>query len=127
VGNPWCPEPKCTKILRVRHLKINMGLGACPKCNKYGCKPYVLTEKKKGLFRCNNCHFDFKPTRREGFGRFWICPDHPWQKFRVGGETIMCKERLKTEREVVQDAGYKKPFTAWKKRQDQNGRMQSRT
>jgi hypothetical protein len=115
--NPFCPEPKCKRILRIRKLKINLGLSACPRCGKFGCKPYILTEKKKGLSRCVNCHFDFKPKRREGYGRFWVCKDHPWQKFNVGSEVIIAKTKPKTIRELVKDVGSKRPFQAWKKRQ----------
>jgi hypothetical protein len=125
MGNPFCPEPDCKKILQLKLLKIILGFSACPKCHKYGCKPYILTEKKKGLFRCNNCHFEFIPIRQEIFAKCWVCKDHPWQRFRVGGEAIINKSKAKTQRELIKDVGSKRPFQAWKKRQEPNVKMHS--
>lgn len=117
LANPLCPELGCHKILRLRRLKTDLGFSACPKCGKFGCKPFILTEKKKGLFRCNSCHNTFKPKRREGFSRFFICKDHPWQKFKVGAEVVSRKTKPKSVRDLIKDVGSKRPFQAWQKRQ----------
>lgn len=125
--NPKCPEPNCKRFLRLRKLLSSIGISACPMCKKYGAKPYILTEKKKGQYRCSNCHADFVPKRREGFSRFWICKDHPWQKFKVGQDVIMCREKLRTAKEIQRDVAEKVPFKAQKKRQPRNAKMRPRT
>jgi hypothetical protein len=103
--NPLCPEPNCKLILRLKKLKTNAGLSSCPKCRSDERKKYILTESKKGMFKCMKCRTDYMPKRKEGLSRFFICKDHPWQKFKVGAEVIMPKTRPLTEREVEKQLG----------------------
>lgn len=98
--NPICPEPDCKHIMRLRHLKTNLGILPCPNCKGNESKKYVLTINKQGLRKCMQCRKDFKPKRREGMARFWVCRNHPWQKFKVGAEVIICKGKPKSEKEI---------------------------
>jgi|GEM_PF-4932547 hypothetical protein len=98
--NPNCPEKGCHRLLRVRHLKSLLGMTGCPNCKTSESKPYILTAKKEGMRRCLRCKQDYKPKVREGYGRYWICKDHPWQKFKVGAEVIRCKSKIKSDNEV---------------------------
>lgn len=100
MANPICPEPDCKNVLRLRYLTINLGLTGCPQCKISESKPYILTEKKKGMRKCLQCRKDYTPKRREGYGKYWMCKDHPWQKFKVGAEVIICKNKSKTEKEI---------------------------
>jgi hypothetical protein len=59
-----------------------------------------------------NCRTDFTPKRREGYGRFWVCKDHPWQKFPVGSAIITLQPRPKTIEETREDVAIKAPFQA---------------
>jgi len=124
--NPRCPEPKCGRLLRTRKLKTNLGLSGCPKCKHSESKPYILTEKKKGMRKCMQCRQDFTPERREGLSKFFICQDHPWQKFQVGAEVISCKTKPKTAEELTRDAGAKKPFQAKNKQRNPYVQMRPR-
>lgn len=126
MGNPNCPEPNCHRILRLRHLKTDLGITGCPKCKRSESKPYILTEKKKGMRKCMQCRKDFMPERREGYSRYWICKDHPWQKFKVGAEVISCKTKPKTAEEFARDAGTKKPFVAKNKQRNPYAQMRPR-
>jgi hypothetical protein len=112
--NPNCPEPKCHRVMRTRKLKTDLGIAPCPNCRGNDSKKYILTSKKEGMRKCMRCRKDFYPQRREGLGRFFICPEHPWQKFRVGSEVILCKERPTNWRKL---AGIKKAFQATKRKQ----------
>lgn len=118
--NPRCPEPKCHCLMRTRKLKTDLGISGCPKCKSEETKPYILTKKKKGMRRCSRCHTTFVPKRREGFSRFFVCPNHSWQKFQVGNEIVRRKERPKNWRELLQTVGTKKPFQAIQRRQQPN-------
>jgi hypothetical protein len=115
--NPFCPEPKCNRMMRLRRCKIDLGIAPCPFCKGTESKAYVLTVQKKGMRRCMRCRNDFYPQRREGFARFWICPEHPWQRFRAGAEVIMAKEKPKNYRELQELVSIKTPF------QTRKGRM----
>lgn len=118
--NPLCPEPKCKHVMRLRKLKTDLGMSGCPNCRNSETKPYILTEKKKGMRKCLRCRKDYMPIRREGFSKFFICIEHPWQKFKVGAEVISCKTKPKTERELMKDVGSKRPFQAKAKRRPPN-------
>lgn len=121
--NPNCPEPKCHHVMRVKHLKIDLGLAPCPFCKNGESKTYVLTSKKEGMRKCMRCRKDFVPTRREGYGRFFICKYHSWQKFIVGGEVIRCKNRPKNWRQLQKELGIKRPFQAKEQRRQPNVQM----
>lgn len=123
--NPRCPEPKCIRLLRVRKIKTDLGMSECPKCKRSESKPYILTEKKKGMRKCLRCRQDFTPERRQGLTKYFICKDHTWQRFKVGAEVISCKPKPKTMEEISKDAGVKKPFQA-KKRHQPNVQMRPR-
>lgn len=126
MANPNCPEPKCHRVMRLRHLKTDLGLSPCPFCKSEHSKPYVLTPKKEGLRKCMHCKKDFPPVRREGYGRFFICKDHPWQKFVVGGEVIHCKSRPKNWRQLQKELGIKRPLQAKEQRRQPNVQMPRR-
>ena len=100
--NPCCPEPNCHRMLRVRHLTHTISVQPCPKCKGTDYKRYVNTPNKEGMVKCLQCKTDYELVRREGYGRFWVCPDHPWQKFKVGGEVIMCKCKPKSDTEIYE-------------------------
>ena len=119
MGNPLCPEPKCRHILRLRKLKTDLGLSSCPKCGKGQSKPYILTEKKKGIRKCMRCRTDYAPKRVTGLTKFFICIEHPWQKFKVGAEVIIARTRPKTAREIGEDVFVKAPFQAKNKQRGQ--------
>lgn len=124
--NPRCPEPKCIRLLRIRKLITKLGLSECPNCRRSQSKPFILTEKKKGMRKCLKCRKDFMPKRREGLTKYFICQDHPWQKFKVGAEVISYKTKPKTAEELIRDAGAKKPFQAKKKPRQPNVQMRPR-
>lgn len=126
MGNPLCPEPNCKHILRLRKLKTDLGLSPCPKCGKGNSKPYILTEKKKGMRKCMRCRTDYTPKRVEGLTKFFICIEHPWQKFKVGAEVIMSKTKPKTAREIGEDVAIKAPFQAKNKQGQRNVPTQRR-
>ena len=100
MASPICPEPNCKHVLRMRMLKTDLGILPCPKCKSTESKKYILTEKKEGMRKCMHCRQDFTPKRRQGMARFWICKEHSWQKFKVGGEVIICKEKPKSNKEI---------------------------
>lgn len=66
--------------------------------------------------KCIRCRKDYTPKRREGYGKFYVCPEHYWQRFAVG-EVIRCKEKPRTTEEIIKDVGSKRPFQAKKPRQ----------
>jgi hypothetical protein len=125
MGCPPCPEPNCHHMLRLKSHLTDLGLTPCPFCKSGDSKVYILTEKKKGLRKCMRCRRDYRPDRRQGYGKFYVCPEHYWQRFKVG-EVIICKVKPKTDSEIMKDVASKRPFKAWKKRQ-QNVRMPTRT
>ena len=124
MANPNCPEPKCHRILRLRHLKTDLGLMPCPFCKSEYSKGYVLTPKKEGLRKCMKCRKDFPAIRREGYSRFFICRDHPWQKFQVGCEIIRCKNRPVNWKQLQKELGVKRPFQATQRKQQMPPNMQ---
>ena len=119
IGNPLCPEPNCHRILRLKKLKVNIGFSPCPKCRTERTKRYILTPLKEGLFRCVQCHNAYKPKRREGLTKFFICKDHPWQKFKVGAEVILCKSKPKSMEEIMRDLKVKPVEQATKRQRRQ--------
>jgi hypothetical protein len=124
LGCPPCPEPHCTHMLRLKSHTNNLGLSPCPYCRSGESKAYILTEKKQGMRKCMRCRKDYTPKQRQGYGKFYVCPEHYWQRFAVG-EVIIRKERPRTQEEIKKDMLVKRPFQAWKKRQ-QNVRMPPR-
>lgn len=110
--NPICPEPECTHVLRLRKLKTNLGFSVCPSCKNSASKPYILTIMKKGVRKCMKCRKDYTPTYREGYSKFFICIEHPWQKFVVGRDVIIARTKPKTFDEIKRDVVKKVPFEA---------------
>jgi hypothetical protein len=100
MGNPLCPEPNCHRLMYAKNLGSILGMTPCPKCGTGESKPYILTEKKKGMVKCLRCRQDYKPKRREGYGKYWVCTKHPWQRFKIGAETIIRKEKPKSDEEI---------------------------
>ena len=98
--------------MRTRKLKTDLGLSPCPKCGKGNSKPYILTEKKKRMRKCLRCRTDYTPKRKEGLTKFFVCQNHPWQKFKVGAEVIIAKARSKGERQIMEDVAIKAPYQA---------------
>jgi hypothetical protein len=117
MGNPNCPEPNCHRVLRLRHLVSNLGIQPCPHCRGGEYKKYILTPAKEGLLKCSRCKKDYAPKRREGYGKYFVCKDHPWQKFKVGAEVIMCKSKPKTVEELKAiEKSFEKPQQAQQRR-----------
>jgi len=98
--NPKCPEKSCKRMLRVKTLSIELGFSMCPSCGSSEHKPYIMTKGKEGLHKCSNCRTDFKPKIRQGLAKFFVCPDHPHQNFKVGAETIISKSEPKMTEEL---------------------------
>jgi len=124
--NPLCPEPDCKSLLRVRKLKINLGFSGCPFCKSDNSKPYIMTEKKKGMRKCMKCRKDYMPERRQGFTKYFVCKYHTWQRFKVGAEVIMRKAKPKTENDLIKDAGAKRPFQAKNQQRQPNVQIRPR-
>jgi hypothetical protein len=122
--NPHCPEPNCKRVMRLRHLEPTIEVTGCPRCRISKSKPYILTERKKGMRKCMQCRQDFKPKRRGGRSKYWVCEDHPWQKFKVGSEVIRCKGKPKSEREIDEMLKPLMVEQAWERRQQPNIQMQ---
>lgn len=119
MGNPFCPN--CHGFLKKIGKTINHGFLPCPKCGNQSHKPYILTEKKKGMHRCSRCKQVFMPKRECcGYGKFWKC-QKCGTSFPVGSALLPTTTPFSTD-QILKNLKIERVEVALPKRRRQNVR-----